>query len=183
VKEKAIENAKEVGDQYLVLFLDVLKPIVPPLSNTHLSPANHVSPRVRSRSLVLAGGGYVENAVGDDLCGRREAKFFDNRIYFGTDVEKMKGAVFEKQPDGMRIWQAVWIVGYDDGDMEQLSRVKVVAAMRLHGRHINEDTSNVRVVANDIAGKEIMEIGRVDEEFDVALVPMVSTRTQFLDPR
>jgi hypothetical protein len=91
---------------------------VPPPSNTNLPQANHVSPRVRFRSLVLARGGNIENAVGYDLCGRRVATFFDDRIYFGNVVKKMKGAVLAKQPDGMRIRQAAWNIGYDDGDTE-----------------------------------------------------------------
>ncbi len=89
-----------------------------------------------------------------------------------------------KHPVGISMWHAVWKVVYDDGDTEQLSRVHIVAAMRLHGQHIIKDTRNIRIVVHDIAGNDDMdEISRVNEGIDVVHVPMLSTGIQCLHPR
>jgi hypothetical protein len=95
VKQKATENAKGLV-MIILFFYGCFAAECAPLSNVDFPPTNHAYPRARSRSHVLARGGKIENAAGDDLCGRRVAKHFDDKIYFGTIVEKIKGAVLAK---------------------------------------------------------------------------------------
>ena len=43
---------------------------------------------------------------------------FDGLLFVGTVAEKIRGAVLAKQPDGNRLWQAVWKIVFDDSDSE-----------------------------------------------------------------
>ena len=83
MKEKALDNVKELGKDYLVLLMDLLRPIVLFVSNAILPPANHASPRARSRPPALAQGDIIKNAVGDDLRVSRVAKYFDDFFVCG----------------------------------------------------------------------------------------------------
>jgi hypothetical protein len=111
------------------------------------------------------------------------AKTIDDKIYFGTVFEKIKGAILAKQPDGIGLWQAVWSVECDNGDKEQLSRVDKVAAIRFHGLRILEDTRNIRIISHAVAANLLDECGSVGKESDDVPVPMLSSGPQFLDPR
>ena len=122
---------------------------------------------------------------GDDNTGGRVAKYFQGELYFGTVGERRTGAVLAPLANGIKVWQAVWNVGYDDGDFEHLSRLEIVAAMRTYRQHRHLDTRNIPIVAPAIAASNSShETDREDTEADLFMGSgMMSTGTQFLDSR
>ena len=120
VRVKAIKVVEKLGPDYFKCFVDVLRPTLPRVSHSIIPPANPLmAPRDRSRSPVFSEGATDSEFAGVDFCGRRVAKDFGGKIYFGTVAERIQGAVLAA-PDakGIRLWQAVWKIEYDDGDAE-----------------------------------------------------------------
>ena len=73
-KEKAIAKAKNVGQEYLELFLDTLQPPVLASTASGILPGNVASARSRSRSPVNHARIKDSAAALTDLCGCRVAK-------------------------------------------------------------------------------------------------------------
>ncbi len=63
------------------------------------------------------------------------AKELKGDIYFGNVVERIRGLVLAAQPDGRKVWQAVWKVVYDDADPEQFTRLEIILALRSYRLH------------------------------------------------
>jgi hypothetical protein len=89
--------------------------------------------RCRSRSPTLSRKDKQPMEDIDDFIGKRVAQYFGNTVYFGSVVERIRGAVFAKQPDtGLGVLQVVWRIVYDDADVEQMSRNEIIATMHTH---------------------------------------------------
>ena len=142
-KETAIEKARDVGLIYMETFLDTLRPSMLTYTAFGHLPGNPASTRSRTRSLV--NHARVENTATDmtDLCGCRVAKCFDGKHFFGSSRERIRGAVLQPTLSGIKEFQAVRKIEYDNGDIEQLIRKKIVAAMKLYRMHQKADTQNV----------------------------------------
>jgi hypothetical protein len=177
VQDKAIELVAELGKEYSQSFLEFLRPTVPRLSGSLVPPANNARARSRSPPRARAAN---EFAVAE-LCGMRVAKDFSGEIYFGTVVEKIKGAVLAApNAKGIRLWEAVWKIEYDDGDVEQQNRFEIIALIKNYRRHRQADN---RIGLNNAVNIE--EVNEdVDEEADSAPEHgILGTGTNFLDPR
>jgi hypothetical protein len=179
-KEKAIAKAKNVGLIYLELFLDILRP--PALASTAFGdlPGNVASMRSRSRSPVNHARIEDNATVVTHFCGSRVAKLFDDEIHFGYVRERIRGAVVAAKSSGIKEFQAIWKIEYDDGDIEQLNRIEIVAAMRLYRLHREVDT---RVLTEHVDSDDHVadEDDNVDDEVDDP--GMLSTWSHFLDPQ
>jgi len=176
VQDKAIELVAELGKEYSQSFLEFLRPTVPRLSGSLVPPANNARARSRSPPRARAATKF---AVAE-LCGMRVAKDFSGEIYFGTVVEKIKGAVLAApNAKGIRLWEAVWKIEYDDGDVEQQNRFEIIALIKNYRRHRQADN---RIGLNNAVN--IDEVNEdVDEEADSAPEHgILGTSTNFLDP-
>jgi hypothetical protein len=69
----------------------------------------------------------------DEFIGNRVAKYIGSIAFFGSVVERIRGAVFAKQPDtGIGVFQVVWKIVYDDADVVHMTRTEIIAAMHTH---------------------------------------------------
>jgi hypothetical protein len=185
VQEKVIKLAEELGQVYSKWFFEVLRHTVPRLCGSLYPPANNASPRARSRSPARAVGAKDAEFADADFCGMRVAKDSFGKIYVGTVVENIKGAVLAA-PDAkdIRMWQATWRIEYDDGDVEQQNRLEIIASIKTYRHHRQADNRTVLKIGLNFAANIHDDSEHVDEEAD--LVPeqwILSTCTNFLDPR
>ena len=107
-------------------------------------------------------------------------KKIGNELFFGFVSERIKGVVLGPAGEsGVKEFQAVWKIVYDDGDTEEYNRLDILAAIRLYRLHIEADTNKplaatpTHVEAND---------GIPNEEADIH-PGILSSGSQFLDPR
>ena len=178
-KEEAIAKARNVGQKYLKLFLDTLRPPVLASIASEDLPGNVASARSRSRSPVNHARIKDPAAAMTDLCGCRVAKLFNNEVHFGFVRERIRGAVVEANSSGTKEFQAVWKIEYDDGDFQQLNRIEILAALRLYRKHRKADTVVLELVDPD--DHDADEDDNFNDEADDP--GMLSTGSHFLDPR
>lgn len=70
--------------------------------------------------------------VGEDLIGSRVAKFFDKELYFGTVAKFLPAEMVEEKVD-------VWVIEYDDGDVEDFDASELKKHSALYKRRQGED--------------------------------------------
>jgi hypothetical protein len=58
--------------------------------------------RVIAPALRHHGGHLITEIETDEYTGKRIAKYFDNILFFGTSVERIRGAVLADQPTDSR---------------------------------------------------------------------------------
>ena len=147
-------------------------------------PTNNASPRARSRSPARAVGAMNTEFADVDFCGMRVDKEFSGEILCATVVEKMKGAVLAA-PDakGIRLWQAVWRIEYDDGDVEQQNRLEIIALIKTYRHHRQAYSRTVLKHGLHFAVNIHDDSEHVDGEAHlVSEHGILSTCTNFLDP-
>jgi hypothetical protein len=138
----------------------------------------------RSRSPLLQ---FEENVIGKDndvtntaYLGKRIAKLFDGKVYYGTMTGENWGAMLAKQPDGSTQWHAVWKVVFDDVDSEEMNsyRSEIMAAMELYRINGSKDLQKPQAVDNRDVDDDISvgEDGLPDHGLH-------SSENDFLDPR
>ena len=185
VQVKATHKVAELGQHYSQCFSELFRPVVPRGSGSVLPPTDTAYPRARSRSPVMAERATNTEFAGDEFCGKRVAKSFAGKIYFGTVVERIKGAVLgDADSNGIRLWQAVWKIEYDDGDVEQQNRLEIIALLRNYRVHLKEDTRHSTNIGINVAVNTQDENDNANEEGDFIIeTGMLSTTTNFLDAR
>ena len=139
------------------------------------APSRSRSPLRQFKGNVIGKDNDVTN---DAYLGKRIAKLFDGKVYYGTVTEKNRGAVLAKQPDGSTQWQAVWKVVFDDADSEEMNRLEIMSAMELYRINGSKDLQKPQAVDNRDVDDDISvgEDGLPDHGFP-------SSENDFLDPR
>ena len=127
-RTEAIQNAEAQGNQ---LFGEFMLRLHDGASGSNACEANT---RSRSRSPPPRRDKQPITEIDkDEYIGKRIAKYFDNKIFFGTVVERIRGAVLADQATVSRkVLQVVWKIVYDDDDTEQMSRQEIIAAMKTY---------------------------------------------------
>jgi hypothetical protein len=117
----------------------------------------------------------------DEYVDQIVARNFNDFIYFGTVVERIRGPVMAVGADGKKVLQAVWKIVYDDADTEQLTRVEIIDSMRTYRLHESEDKNKRNVLGSQVLIPLDDEADDVNEaDFEDGLV---STNSNFFDPR
>jgi len=117
----------------------------------------------------------------DEYVDQIVARNFNDFIYFGTVVERIRGPVMAVGADGKKVLQAVWKIVYDDADTEQLTRVEIIDSMRTYRLHESEDKNKRNVLGSQVLIPLDDEADDVNEaDFEDGLV---STDSKFLNPR
>jgi hypothetical protein len=117
----------------------------------------------------------------DDFIGNRVATQFGNSIFFGSVVEKIRGAVLGKEiGTSTGVLQVVWRIVYDDENVEQMNLKETIAAiytyrLRSKNDYIGGNTQrDLHVLAGHIDDKP-------REEFK--FTGLFGSATIFFDPR
>ena len=149
-------------------------------TNNHMAAGYGVETRSRSRSppRQLQGSeiGTATDVNSDPYIGKRIAKMFDGLLFFGTVAEKIRGAVLAKQPDGNRLWQAVWKIVFDDSDSEEMNRLEIMAAIEFYRIHESKDLQKSQ------AAIQVVDENVIEGEVEYPDHGIPSSETDFLDP-
>ena len=68
----------------------------------------------------------------DECVNQRMPKYFNNFVYFGTVVERIRGPVMAADANGKKVLQAAWKIVYDDADTKQFTGVEIIDSMRTY---------------------------------------------------
>jgi len=106
----ASNMAQTVGANCYVIFTIEMNKTTPSVTSTSIEPL--VNLVVASRSHAPSSPSRKRKAtqddeIGDEYIGKRVAKIFDDSIYFGAVVERLRGPVVAAIADGTRELQAM----------------------------------------------------------------------------
>lgn len=141
--------------------------------------APRVETRSRSRSPPKLALRSVET---DEFAGKRLAKEFNGKVYFGNVMERIRGPVLAAEPNGNKVWQAVWKVVYDDADTEQLTRLEIITALKCYSLNEKADVNKTQIALPNLV-PEIDDNEERETDSNLAVHGLVTSGTDFLDPR